>query len=122
MTLTGHTRRTPADDFAPRAAAPHRFGRCHRCCIGRTDHRRIGHRRQRRRYDDGSVNGDFMLTNVPAKDSLIFQHLNYTRLVVPANGRTKIDAKLSVSSVEIEEVVAVGYGYVRAATSPARSR
>lgn len=58
------------------------------------------------------VNGDFMLTNVPAKDSLIFQHLNYTRLVVPVNGRTKIDAKLSVSSVEIEEVVAVGYGYV----------
>lgn len=58
------------------------------------------------------VNGDFMLTNVPTKDSLIFQHLNYTRLVVPVNGRTKIDAKLSVSSVEIEEVVAVGYGYV----------
>lgn len=58
------------------------------------------------------VNGDFMLTNIPAKDSLIFQHLNYTRLVVPVNGRTKIDAKLSVSTVEIEEVVAVGYGYV----------
>lgn len=58
------------------------------------------------------VNGDFMLTNIPAKDSLIFQHLNYTRLVVPVNGRTKIDAKLSVSAVEIEEVVAVGYGYV----------
>lgn len=58
------------------------------------------------------VNGDFMLTNVPAKDSLIFQHLNYTRQVVPVNGRTKIDAKLSVSAVEIEEVVAVGYGYV----------
>lgn len=58
------------------------------------------------------VNGDFMLTNIPAKDSLIFQHLNYTRLVVPGNGRTKIDAKLSVSAVEIEEVVAVGYGYV----------
>ena len=58
------------------------------------------------------VNGDFMLTNVPAKDSLIFQHLNYTRQTVPVNGRTKIDAKLSVSAVEIEEVVAVGYGYV----------
>ena len=58
------------------------------------------------------VNGDFMLTNVPAKDSLIFQHLNYTRLVVPVNGRVKIDAKLTVSAVEIEEVVAVGYGYV----------
>ena len=58
------------------------------------------------------VNGDFMLTNIPAKDSLIFQHLNYPRLVVPVTGRTKIDAKLSVSAVEIEEVVAVGYGYV----------
>lgn len=58
------------------------------------------------------VNGDFMLTNVPARDSLIFQHLNYTRQVVPVNGRTKIDARLSVSTVEIEEVVAVGYGYV----------
>lgn len=60
------------------------------------------------------VNGDFMLTNVPAKDSLIFQHLNYTRQVLPVNGRTKINAKLSVSTVEIEdvEVVAVGYGYV----------
>ena len=58
------------------------------------------------------VNGDFMLTNVSAKDSLIFQHLNYTRQVLPVNGRTKIDAKLSVSAVEIEEVVAVGYGYV----------
>lgn len=58
------------------------------------------------------VNGDFMLTNVPARDSLIFQHLNYTRQIVPVNGRTKIDAKLSVTAVEIEEVVAVGYGYV----------
>lgn len=58
------------------------------------------------------VNGDFMLTNVSAKDSLIFQHLNYTRQTVPVNGRTNIDAKLSVSTVEIEEVVAVGYGYV----------
>lgn len=58
------------------------------------------------------VNGDFMLTNVSARDSLIFQHLNYTRLVVPVNGRTAIDAKLSGSAVEIEEVVAVGYGYV----------
>lgn len=58
------------------------------------------------------VNGDFMLTNVSAKDSLIFQHLNYMRQTVPVNGRTNIDAKLSVSTVEIEEVVAVGYGYV----------
>ena len=59
------------------------------------------------------VDGDFVLTNVPANDSLIFQHLNYTRLAVPVNGRTKVDARLSASSIEIEEVVAVGYGYVR---------
>ena len=58
------------------------------------------------------VDGDFTLSNVPARDSLIFQHLNYTREVVAVNGRTHIDVKLEVSSVEIEEVVAVGYGYV----------
>ncbi len=58
------------------------------------------------------VNGDFMLTNVPVNDSLIFQHLSYTRRSVPVNKRTKINIRLQPAAQEIEEVVAVGYGYV----------
>lgn len=58
------------------------------------------------------VNGDFMLTNVPVNDSLIFQHLSYTKQSIPVNKRSKINVRLQSAAQEIEEVVAVGYGYV----------
>lgn len=58
------------------------------------------------------ADGTYRIDNVPARDSLVFQHLNYNRYSTPVNRRSKIDAALSFAVVELEEAVAIGYGYV----------
>lgn len=58
------------------------------------------------------VDGKFTIKGVSSKDSLSVQHFGFTTQTVAIKGRTKIDFKMSSSAIELEEVVAVGYGYV----------
>lgn len=51
--------------------------------------------------------------NVPAEGVLQFSFIGYEKKEVTINGQTKIDIELKLSSIGLEEVVAIGYGTVR---------
>lgn len=56
------------------------------------------------------VNGKFSLNAVPPEATLVFTHVAFTTLEEKAGGRTTIDVILKGQSVEMNEVVVVGYG------------
>lgn len=58
------------------------------------------------------ANGNYSIS-VPADGTLLFSFIGYEKMEVAVNGKTKIDAQLELSSIGIEEVVAIGYGTVR---------
>ncbi len=60
-----------------------------------------------------NIDGEYILTNVPADAVLTFSALGYSKVEEPVNGRTVVNALLSESSTMLDEVVAVGYGVVR---------
>lgn len=50
---------------------------------------------------------------VPADGTLVFSFIGYEKLEVPVKGKSKINANLKLSTIGLEEVVAIGYGTVR---------
>lgn len=52
--------------------------------------------------------------NVPAQNSvLVFSFIGYTTQEIPVDGKTTIDVVLEVSTTQLDEVVAIGYGTVK---------
>ncbi len=56
------------------------------------------------------ANGRYSLSDVAKEATLIFSFVGMTSQEVPAGGKTQINVTLRASSIDIEEVVAVGYG------------
>lgn len=54
--------------------------------------------------------GNYVLYNVPADAVLEFSYMGYDSQVVPVNDRTRIDVVLSDASMQMDEVVVIGYG------------
>ena len=59
------------------------------------------------------LNGDYVLKNVPRDTVLVFSFLGMETQEVALAGRTVINITLKESSVELDEVVLVGYGTAR---------
>lgn len=58
------------------------------------------------------VNGKFQL-NVPPKTTLVISFIGYQSKEIQTGNKTQIDVFLEEGQVELDEVVAIGYGYVR---------
>jgi TonB-linked SusC/RagA family outer membrane protein len=58
------------------------------------------------------IDGKFEI-NVPANGKLIISYIGYNSLVQPLEGETKFKLSLSQSTVQLSEVVAIGYGTVK---------
>lgn len=56
-----------------------------------------------------NANGMYDLS-VSSKDTLIFSYIGYKSRVIPVEGRTTINVKLSSESVKGQELVVIGYG------------
>jgi TonB-linked SusC/RagA family outer membrane protein len=56
------------------------------------------------------INGNFVLSNVPADATLEISYVGMKSQSIPINGRTSIDVVLEEETAELEEVVVVGYG------------
>lgn len=59
------------------------------------------------------VNGNYTLTNVPAKGTLVFSFIGMKSQEIAVGGKNSINATLLEDAIAIEEVVAVGYGTVK---------
>jgi len=60
-----------------------------------------------------NIDGAYQL-NVPAQNSvLVFSFIGYTTQEIVVNGKTTIDVILEVSTTQLDEVVAIGYGTAR---------
>lgn len=59
------------------------------------------------------IDGKYLLKNVKANDTLIFSFIGYTKLTIPVDGRTSIDAVLEITSTELKEVVVTALGINR---------
>lgn len=63
-----------------------------------------------------NLNGEFTLT-VPSPTSVIlFSYVGYSTLRVPLNGQTYLEVELEPATLDIDEVVVVGYGTQKKAT------
>lgn len=60
-----------------------------------------------------SIDGDYMLANIPANAVLVFSSIGFEAQEVSVAGRTTIDIILQESSEVLDEVVVIGYGAVR---------
>lgn len=58
-------------------------------------------------------NGKYVLTNVPEGSSLEFSMIGFKTLVEPVNRRSQINVSLEVQSIDLDEVVVIGYGAVK---------
>lgn len=56
------------------------------------------------------INGYYELNNVARNANLVFSYVGFKSIVVPVNGKTKIDVVMSANSELLEEVVVVGFG------------
>lgn len=56
------------------------------------------------------MDGNYTLNNVPDNATLVFSFIGMKSTEVQVEGRVKIDTKLEESNINLEEVVAVGYG------------
>ncbi|HSO89026.1 MAG TPA: SusC/RagA family TonB-linked outer membrane protein, partial [Draconibacterium sp.] len=62
-----------------------------------------------------NVDGTYRL-NVPAQNSvLVFSFIGFTTQEIQLNGKTAVDVALEMSTTQLDEVVAVGYGTARRA-------
>ncbi len=60
-----------------------------------------------------NFDGVYQLDVSSENDVLVFSFVGYTKQEVPVNGKTTIDVKLQVSTTQLDEVVAIGYGTVK---------
>ncbi len=56
------------------------------------------------------TNGNFSLSDIPERASLVFSFIGMKSQEIPVNGKSVINAILGVENVGIDEVVVVGYG------------
>ncbi len=56
------------------------------------------------------IDGKYVLPNVPEKGILVFSFVGMISKKITLNGQTTIDVELATDNVNLEEVVAVGYG------------
>lgn len=56
------------------------------------------------------IDGNYILTDVPADAVLVVSYVGYAQQTIPLNGRTNINVVLSEDSELLEEVVVTGYG------------
>ncbi len=61
------------------------------------------------------ISGNYSLNGVPANSTLVFSYVGFETVEVPVNGRSVIDVKMKESGIELDEVVAIGYGTVKKA-------
>ena len=60
-----------------------------------------------------NFDGEYELNNVPANAILQFSFIGYESQEFPVNGKTQFDVRLKTSTLELDEVVAIGYGTVK---------
>lgn len=58
-------------------------------------------------------NGKYVLTNVPDGGSLEFSMIGFKTLVEPVNRRSQVNVTLEVQTMDLDEVVVIGYGAVK---------
>ena len=56
------------------------------------------------------LDGNFMLSNVPSKGSLVVSYIGYATQTLPINGRTSFSIVLAEDTETLDEVVVIGYG------------
>ncbi len=59
------------------------------------------------------VDGRYTLNGVASDAELTFSFIGYENKVEPVNGRTTIDASMAEESIDLNEIVAVGYGTMK---------
>ncbi len=59
------------------------------------------------------VNGNYTLANVPGNATLSFSFIGMKTQEIPVSGKTEVHVKMQGESIDIEEVVAVGYGSMK---------
>jgi len=59
-----------------------------------------------------NVDGNYSLTNIPEDATLVFSFVGMTTQEVAIEGRTTFTVVMEEASIGIEEVVAIGYGYM----------
>ena len=58
-------------------------------------------------------NGDYSITNILNNDILVFSFVGMSAQEIAVFGRTRIDIKMIIDAIGIEEVIALGYGIQR---------
>lgn len=61
------------------------------------------------------INGAYALTDINSDAVLVFSYVGLETLEVKVDGRQVIDVKMKESGIELDEVVAIGYGTVKKA-------
>uniref|UniRef100_UPI003217975F TonB-dependent receptor n=1 Tax=uncultured Draconibacterium sp. TaxID=1573823 RepID=UPI003217975F len=59
------------------------------------------------------ANGNYSISDIPEGSTLVFSFIGMITREIKVVNKTKIDVVLTTSTIDIEEVVAVGYGTVR---------
>lgn len=62
------------------------------------------------------ADGRYTLMARSAADTLVFSHVGYATQEVPINGRAVVDVVLAPEAIQLEEIVAIGYGEKRRVT------
>ena len=60
-----------------------------------------------------SIDGDYILSNVPKDATLVFSFIGYTSQEIAVNGRTHINVVLDEQVELLDELVVIGYGAVK---------
>ncbi len=56
------------------------------------------------------IDGNYTMANCPPDAVLVFSYVGYEQLEVPVQGRTVVDAAITSSASQLDEVVVIGYG------------
>lgn len=57
-----------------------------------------------------NIDGAYIINNVPSDATLLFSYIGFTSVEEPINGRSEINVVLTDESLELAEMVVVGYG------------
>lgn len=60
-----------------------------------------------------NIDGEYMLSGVPSDATLQFSYVGMDPVTVKVEGRTSIDIVMKTNSTMLDEVVAIGYGFVK---------
>ena len=58
--------------------------------------------------------GRYTINNVPSGGTLVFSYLGFVTREVPVNGQTTLNVTMQEDAAELEQVVVIGYGSIRA--------